>query len=65
MRIRMASMPSILSAEQPPNSSVDPEGQAHANPQAAAASPGHKERVRASLSWALNEYADTLEKLAK
>lgn len=25
----------------------------------------HKERVRASLGWALDEYADTLAKLAK
>ena len=25
----------------------------------------HRERVRASLAWALKEYADTLEKLAK
>ncbi len=30
-----------------------------------AAPASHEERVRASLAWALNEYARTLEKLSK
>jgi hypothetical protein len=62
----MASMPSIPPTEQAPSSPTERElHAATVKLEAAGPKAGHKERFRASLSWALVEYADTLEKLAK
>ena len=34
-------------------------------PDEAPARPAHRERVRAAIAWAVDEYAETLEKLSK
>jgi hypothetical protein len=65
MGTHMASMPSIPPTEQVPSSPTERDLHVHGKPEAAGPKAGHKERFRASLSWALVEYADTLEKLAK
>jgi hypothetical protein len=59
----MASMPA--SAPRPKKDKPQPTTPVRVAPPRAPDAQTREERFRASLDWALKEYADTLEKLAK
>ncbi len=56
----MDSVPNITPSEQAP-----PSDDRRPSAEVRVAREGHKERIRASLEWALEEFAGTLAKLAK